>query len=304
MAYLGDIREDNPEREIGIIWGNVNAVSKRYKWNGALLDLNNIDPEDTRLYNYNYNYDDRKREDNVITVSKLSSDNTITLTAEKPVTTQLMAIVKYHYVNQYGNLDTHTITVEFETGSNSATTDVLFEEGSSFSILNILFTPEKDDKYEYKTDTSYVVDYSSLYFGVIRSKDIDIISADMVTASTYNFEIIKNIKPGLNPISFGLTTDIVEGLNEMEDADVEALKEELSQAFVVVYDTDFTDITMADALGIEDNTWEKINTTFPIGDNNYNVFIHRDNGDQVDLRDANVSSDDPVIFSYNVKLLS
>ena len=29
MAYLGDIREDNPEKEIGQIWGNVNAASKR-----------------------------------------------------------------------------------------------------------------------------------------------------------------------------------------------------------------------------------------------------------------------------------
>lgn len=303
MAYLGDIREDNPEKEIGIIWGNVNAVSKRYKWNGALLDLNNIDPEDTRLYDFNYNYDDRKRESNLVTISPISANNTITLQTEKPVATQLIAIVKYKYTNEYGNTDTNTITVEFENGSDSATSEVLFENGTDFKILNVFFTPEKDDKYEYKLNKEYVVDYSSLYYGVIRSKDIDIISADMVTASTYNFEVIENMQPGLNLLSFGLTTDSVEGLNDMEDKDVELLKAELSQAFVVVYDNDFKNISMTDALGMDDNTWELLNTSFTIGKNKYNVFIHRDNGDQVDLRDSKYVNDDPVIFSYNAKLI-
>lgn len=306
MAYLGDIREDNPEHEIGIIWGNINAVSKRYKWNGALLDLNNIDPNDTRLYNYTYNYEDQKREDNYISLGSLTSNNTVVLTAEKPVDSYLMAIVKYQYTNKYGNLDTNTITVEFEIGSTSTETESLFDEGSDFKVVNVFFTPEKDNKYHYKVGETYVVDYSSLYYGVIRSADINIISADLVTASTYNFEIIQNMKPGLNPLVFGLSIDPIEGLNEMEDDEIDALKAELSQAFVVVYDTDFKNIVMTDALGMEDNTWEKLPSTFKIGENEYNVFIHRDRGDQVDLRDKSQSGENPtedrVYFSYNAKL--
>lgn len=306
MAYLGDIREDNPEKEIGIIWGNINAVSKRYKWNGAYMTLNGMEPEDTRLYSYVRDYNDRSREKNIISVSPLADDNTITLTAQKAVTSPVMAIVKYQYINKYGNLDTNTITIEFEVGEDVVSSTPLFDEGSSFEIINVLFTPEKDDKFEYVAGESYIVDYSSLYYGVIRSADINIISADMITASTYNFEIIKDMKPGLNPLVFGLSIDPIEGLNEMDDDEVNALKQELSQTFVVVYDTDFKSISMTDALGMEDNTWEKLPSSFKIGENSYNVFIHRDRGDQVDIRDKAQCGEDPnenrVYFSYNAKL--
>ena len=302
MSYLGDIRENNPYNEIGIEWGNINAVSKRYKWNGALLDLNNIEPDETKLYEYDYNYNDRKKESNVIAVSPLSSDNKITLTATKPVATELLAIVKYQYVNQYGNVDTNTIIIEFENGSTTATSNILFTNGTDFKINNITYSPETDDLYEYKTGETYIPDYSSLYYGVIRSVDIDNISAEMILESPYNFEIISNMKPGLNPLSFVLTTDLIDGLNEMEDDVLSEIKAEHSQTFVVVYDTDFSSISMTDALGMEDNTWEKVDNVLSIGENKYNIYIHRDNGDQVDIRDANASDGEPVVFSYNVLL--
>lgn len=302
MAYLGDIREDNPDREIGQIWGNVNAVSQRYKWNGMFLDLSNIPPSDTRLYTFIYNYIPMDLKDNKMFVSDLSDDNTITITASEPVASYLQVILKYTYIDENGELQTETSVSNIEKGSTTITTNQLFTNGTDFKVLNITFSPETDNTYRYVLDTPVVIDYSSMYYGVIRSKDIGIISSEMITGSTYDFNVIPEMTPGVHPIDFELFIDSIEGLNEAEEEDVEILKAELSNTMVVVYDNDFKDIIITDTLGMIDNTWEKLSTTLSIGKNKYNVLIHRDAGDQVDLRDASAPKDNPVIFTYGAEL--
>lgn len=302
MAYLGDIREDNPEKEIGQIWGNVNAASKRYKWNGMLLDISNIDPQDTRLYVYTYNYVNADIKNNPVEISKLSVDNTLTITASEPVASYLQVIIKYQYTDENGNVQTQTTINNINRGSKTTTTEPLYSNGSDFKVLNVIFSPETDEKYSYVLEENIEIDYSMLYYGVIRSKDLGIISPEMITGSTYHFEIINDMTPGVHSLYFELIMDSIEGLNDAEDEDIENLKAELSNAMVIVYDNDFENIIITDALGMIDNTWEKLGTTLKMGDNEYNVLIHRDAGDQVDLRDASAPKDNPVIFTYGAEL--
>lgn len=107
MSYLGDPREGRIGPN-GELWEMDNRVEKRYYWNGAYLDLCNLDPEvaTKRVVNVKVVDDDFTKSTNKINISVITDSDgkyVIKATASKAVASDITVVADYIVVDEGGS---------------------------------------------------------------------------------------------------------------------------------------------------------------------------------------------------------
>lgn len=187
MAYLGDPREGRIGPN-GELWEMDNRVEKRYYWNGAYLDLCNMDPKEAtnRVVNVRVvDGDISVKTTNKITLSlDTVSGNIYQLKAvsEKPVESDIVIICDYTTTDSDGKTITGKTTIRMEKGATEGTVEITgvgtvktitVDTKVGSSEENATEKSYSDDKYKYTVSdlNDNTQNLISLYYGIYPYKN-------------------------------------------------------------------------------------------------------------------------------------
>lgn len=213
MAYLGDPREGRIGPN-GELWEMDNRVEKRYYWNGAYLDLCNLDPEDAMNRVVNVKVVSVKKT-NKITLSSVEESGgsyQLKAAAEKSVETSLVIVCDYTIVD-YNNKTTKGRTIiNIPKGSTEGVTEIKgMSSVKSIAVDAKVGTSEKtadtktcvDDNYTYTVTDLYSNTQNAVYYGIYPyMNDLNSITlADLsnrLEEETYKDTQINFVIPGID----------------------------------------------------------------------------------------------------------
>lgn len=197
MAYLGDPREGRIGPN-GELWEMDNRVEKRYYWNGAYLDLCNMDPKDAtnRVVNVRVvDGDISVKATNKITLSSETvSGNIYQLKAisEKPVDSDIVIVCDYTATDSDGKTITGKATIKMAKGTTEGTTEITgVGTVKTITVDTKVGSSEdsatgksySDDKYKYTVSDLNKEETTSIpmYWGIYPySKDINDVTINVL----------------------------------------------------------------------------------------------------------------------------
>ena len=162
MAKTGDTYNLIADNDI-IPWLDDSEI--KYKWNGALRNLSDMEPDDyaTTIFNVNIisSITSTTKEENkiVLSVEPDTSDNTYTIvaSADKEVASDIILVVNF-----LGNSVIVTIPKSQKIGQTKTNNPIVPETPS---INSATISPSTDDKYQYNVVIEDAKDNYTAYYG-------------------------------------------------------------------------------------------------------------------------------------------
>ena len=291
MAYLGDIRENSISPE-GNIWENDNRKETRYYWNGALIDLCDLPPEDYAktifVTNVSGGTVTPSKTVNVITVNEMVAVNgngeqlyAYQAVSKQPVTSNItiQIIVKADDGNE------EEIMILIATGysmSDIVPTKILVDSTETVRIITSNYNPKEDDNFKYNVvlpEEKPV--YPMAYNITLKKGEVDTISNDdLIKLILDSGEISMKDEVTSEKFVVNFEPIAVDGLTAMKEAmNYSGIKQALldySQDIIIVTDKDVKRIEQAGFDGNEIELWTKRNKSVNVNGTEYFVWYKRD----------------------------